>query len=767
MTSSFDRLGPLSIISLALLAIGGALSFLSGLVWISFLLTLCGIGGVTYGLATSQKSAASAQKDLETTLGAISKTIYSSCGKRPDVGTADNAVAILDQYCRKRKKDDVIAGFERAAYGDATQAFVAVDTDLIIRHVNPAALTLWRNNREFFQKVWPDFDPENMIGRCIDGFHKDPAKQRQLLSNPDRLPFQTEITLGDLKIRLKVAAARDRSGAHIGSVLEWTDVTEERLHASILASMSQQQARIEFDLDGNILDANHMFCDLFGYGVEDLRRMKHRELVPPALAKSEDYVTLWNRLRAGENLTGRFERRTRTGDPVWIDASYSPILDSNNKPFRIVKFATDVTDEELARQEREKADEIKTKHQDVVVRELGAALDRLANGTLDQEIEHPFAGEYDSLRKGMNATFAELRQARIAQDEAAQTSRVVVDELAGGLSKLMEGVMSYRIERPFAGEYEGLREDFNAAVSKLQNVLTSIKSQSDEIRRSSAEVASASGDLAQRTENQAATLEKTAAAITEITATIANSAEGANEVNEVVAKTRDYAEQSGEVVRSAVEAMGEIERSSSEIAQIIGVIDDIAFQTNLLALNAGVEAARAGDAGRGFAVVAQEVRGLAQRSADAAKEIKVLITGSTKHVGNGVGLVRSAGEALTTIVESIANINKLASQIALSSKEQSLTLTDINSAMGTLDQVTQQNAAMVEETTAASHALSESSADLNRQVGHFDLGTDRRQRGQSAGPSEKSQPHHDQQRIKESFGAAATAAPEPNEWQAF
>ncbi|MGH6955246.1 MAG: methyl-accepting chemotaxis protein, partial [Caulobacteraceae bacterium] len=242
------------------------------------------------------------------------------------------------------------------------------------------------------------------------------------------------------------------------------------------------------------------------------------------------------------------------------------------------------------------------------------------------------------------------------------------------------------------------------------------------MRSGSGEISQAADNLSKRTEQQAASLEETAAALDEITATVRKTAEGANHAREIVSTARADAEQSGEVVRRAVGAMSAIEQSAQQISQIIGVIDEIAFQTNLLALNAGVEAARAGDAGKGFAVVASEVRALAQRSADAAKEIKALISASTQQVGQGVDLVGQTGQSLERIVGQVAEITGVVSEIAASAQEQATGLQEVNTAVNQMDQVTQQNAAMVEQSTAASHSLSQEAGELARLVGRFKVG---------------------------------------------
>jgi methyl-accepting chemotaxis protein len=325
--------------------------------------------------------------------------------------------------------------------------------------------------------------------------------------------------------------------------------------------------------------------------------------------------------------------------------------------------------------------------------------------------------------EAQRATADQERQHVEAEREAAaKQQEFVVGSVATGLEKLSNGDLMFRLTTPFDGDYEKLRGDFNAAMEKLQGVMKAISVNTQGVRSGAGEITQASDDLARRTEQTAASLEETAAALDQITATVRKTAEGAKEAHDAVLATKSGAETSGEVVRETVGAMNAIESSSRQISNIIGVIDEIAFQTNLLALNAGVEAARAGDAGRGFAVVATEVRALAQRSADAAKEIKALISASSQQVDAGVKLVGETGKALGDIVAQVTKLNILVSDIAASAQEQATGLNQVNSAVNQMDQVTQQNAAMVEESTAASHSLASEAEALARLIGQFQIG---------------------------------------------
>ncbi|HKP78518.1 MAG TPA: methyl-accepting chemotaxis protein [Phenylobacterium sp.] len=432
----------------------------------------------------------------------------------------------------------------------------------------------------------------------------------------------------------------------------------------MVAAIERSQAVIEFQLDGTIVRANDNFLKTLGYAASDLVGRRHAMFVDAAEADSEAYREFWRTLNRGEFVAAKFRRLGKGGREVWIQASYNPVFDAAGKPTGVVKFATDITatEQERARSEAERAAAVAAE-QDKVVHHLGAGLKRLAEGDLT---------------------------AAIGQE--------------------------------LDGAYARVRDDFNTAVSALRDALRAVLEGAGALRGGSEEVASVSDDLSRRTEQQAASLEQTASALDEITAAVKRSAAGAREASQVASDARGEAERSGAVVGEAVAAMRDIQQSSNRITEIIGVIDEIAFQTNLLALNAGVEAARAGEAGRGFAVVASEVRALAQRSAQAAKEIKALISASSHQVERGVSLVDDTGQALQGIVDRVAEIDGLVSDISVSAQEQATGLSQVNTAVNQMDHVTQQNAAMVEEATAAAVQLRQETGNLTRLVARFKVG---------------------------------------------
>lgn len=535
---------------------------------------------------------------------------------------------------------------------------------------------------------------------------------------------------------------------------------------AVLEALSKSQAIIEFKLDGTIITANENFCRALGYQLSEIVGKHHKIFVDPTEVNSSDYIDFWARLGRGEFDRRQYKRIGKGGMEVWIEASYNPVS-RGGRPYKVVKFATDITEQKLkAAEDSRKLDAISraqaviefTRGGDILtanenfLQTLGYQLSevqgkhhsmfcepgytrsedyrrfwaRLAGGEFvaDEFMRLGKGGKRVHIQASYNPIFdmngKVFKVVKFATDVSERVNSV--EQLASALQAMAGGDLTQELRSPFMPALERLRSDFNETSSKLRTTLQTISQNAGAISAASQQIQSASNDLSKRTEQQAASVEETAAALEQITTTVADSSHRAQEAGDLVRRTKQHAENSGIVVGQAVEAMGKIEKSAGEIASIIGVIDEIAFQTNLLALNAGVEAARAGEAGKGFAVVAQEVRELAQRSAKAAKEIKDLINTSNGHVKKGVTLVGDTGSALQEIVKQVLQVDGNVDAIVEASKEQSTGLKEINTAVNTIDQGTQQNAAMVEETTAAAHSLAREAEELFAQLGQFNIG---------------------------------------------
>ncbi|MGB0658806.1 MAG: methyl-accepting chemotaxis protein [Mangrovicoccus sp.] len=578
-------------------------------------------------------------------IGDIAKAIE---GLKSDLSAADET-----------EKDAHLKG---AALASTSAALMMTDKNFCITYMNDAVQKILDENAEFFRTVVPNFDPSNLIGANMDSFHKNAKHIRALVEKPELLPYNADIAIGDMRFSLMISAVNDVDGNHIGQVVEWKEVTKERLNGAILDAINTHQCTAQFYPNGSLEQCNSSFVNALGRVESDLVGKKQTDIFSfnPTLAKENGPV--WERLVKGQSVYGKFKLSHGAGGDVWLEGGFSPVMDQRNEAIRIVFMGSDRTEEEASLQ---------------------------------------------------------ISEAERVEMERLQTE--AIEGLRQALTAMAAGDLTAQIHEEFASEYEQLRNDFNQSVSHLLTAMQGVAENANSIRGEAGDISQAADDLSRRTEKQAATLEETAAALDQLTSSVKSAAEGALRADEVVNTAKSNAEASGKVVREAVEAMGEIEKSSEQISKIISVIDDIAFQTNLLALNAGVEAARAGEAGRGFAVVASEVRALAQRSSDAAREINDLISASSSQVKRGVDLVGQTGDALKDIVGSVSNISSHVSEIALSANEQSSGLAEINVAVNQLDQVTQQNAAMFEQTTAASHNLTREAEALSSTISNFEL----------------------------------------------
>jgi len=435
-----------------------------------------------------------------------------------------------------------------------------------------------------------------------------------------------------------------------------TDITAQKMQAAAfagqLAAISKSQAVIEFDLAGRILSANDNFLAVMGYTLEQIRGQHHSMFAEAAYRESAQYREFWTKLGRGEYDAGVYRRLGRDGREVWIQASYNPIFDMNGKPFKVVKYATDIT--------------------------------------------------------------AQVRDTQALQRAVAQTHEVVGAAKNGDLTRRIDTADK-------TGSIAELCSGINSLVETMAGILGQIKVAADTIGEGAREISAGNSDLSQRTEAQAASLEETASSMDEITSTVRHTADNARQANQFAIEASAIASRGGDAVHGVVDTMVRISDSSKKIADIIGVIDGIAFQTNILALNAAVEAARAGEQGRGFAVVASEVRSLAQRSANAAREIKHLIGDSVERVGDGMRLVAGAGRTMDEIVGSVKRVADLIGDISAATLQQSAGIEQINQAIAHMDESTQQNAALVEEASAAARSMEEQAGELMQTVAAFRL----------------------------------------------
>ena len=433
-----------------------------------------------------------------------------------------------------------------------------------------------------------------------------------------------------------------------------------------IEAINQVQAVIEFEMDGTIVMANDTFLKAVGYRLDEVKGKHHSMFVEPGYRQSAEYEQFWDDLRRGQTQSRQFKRIGANGREIWLQASYSTLY-RDGKPYKVIKYATDVTDQ--AR-----------------------------------------------MKKGLDdATLEQARVKQVLDDAVTETQAVVESAIAGNLvSRIpMQGK---------TGEIAALCQGINGLLEATMTLITSVKAAAQEVQSGAEEIARGNTDLSQRTEEQASSLEETASSMEQMTASVKQTADNAGQANQLASAARQQAEKGGAIVGSAVTAMGQINTSSKKIADIIGVIDEIAFQTNLLALNAAVEAARAGEQGRGFAVVASEVRNLAGRSATAAKEIKDLIQDSVAKVEEGSKLVDESGKSLEQIVAAIKKVNDIVSEIAVASAEQSSGIQQVGKAVMQMDEGTQQNAALVEQAAAASQSIVDQAQSLNELVAQYQVG---------------------------------------------
>ncbi|HTS39095.1 MAG TPA: methyl-accepting chemotaxis protein [Xanthobacteraceae bacterium] len=581
----------------------------------------------------------------------------------------------------------------RSALDGAKTNVMIADENYNIIYMNQTMVEMIKAAESDMRKDVPTLDAAKLIGANIDTFHKNPAHQRRILDGLTST-IETDLTIGGRNFHLVVSPIRTSDGRRLGTTVEWKDETQiralEAVNTRVRSALDTCATNIMVaDENYNIVYMNNTMQEMIRGAEVDMRKdvpaLDARKLIGANIDTFHKNPAHQRRIL--DTLTGKIETDLKIGGRSF-HLVVSPIQDKAGK-----RLGTTV---EWKDETAEKA--------------IEAEIDTVVKAAVAGDFTRRLSLEG---KKGFMLNLAQ------AMNGLSQNVAAALDDLVRVLSKLAEGDLTQRITAEYQGAFARLKSDANTMAERIGATIGEIKAAAREVTNASAEISTSTTDLSQRTEEQAASLEETSASMEEISATVKKNAESAQQANQSAGNTREVANRGGQVVAKAVDAMAKIEESSRKISDIIGVIDEIARQTNLLALNAAVEAARAGEAGRGFAVVASEVRSLAQRSSQAAKDIKDLITNSNSQVKDGVELVNKAGTALTEIVESIKKVAEVVSDIASASLEQATGLEQINKALTQMDEVTQQNSALVEENAATAKTLEEQAKAMDTRVAFF------------------------------------------------
>lgn len=669
----------------------------------------------------------------------------------------------------------------KSAMDGSSAAIMMVSRDFIINYVNPASINLFRDNAAVFKAAFPLFDPDKMLGTCIDVFHKNPQHQRQMLANPTLLPFKTDIKVGPLIIALYVTATYCKKGLYAGNVLEWRNVSAERRKAAEdadavgqLAAISSLQGVVEVGLDGTILKANEIYLKMLGYTENELAGQHMSLVLDPVFAKSAALASLWDGLVKGGSATGQYKRIAKNGNEVWIQASYNPIKDLDGNQYKVINYTIDITEQKLLDADHASQLAAINKIQGIIEFDLSGKIiavndifadisaysaaelvgshhrmlvepaysstheyklfwEKLANGEADAGIykrigkngkEVWLQASYNPIMDLNGKPFKVVKYATdiSLQQNASLNLAAAVDETQAVIDAVKSGDLTRRVNlNGKTGAIASLCTGVNALVDQMTAIIVQVHEAGSTINTAAAEIFQGNSDLSSRTEQQGSSLEETASSMEQLASAVKQNAQNAKQANQLAASASDVAVRGGDMVSQVVKTMSAINQSARKIEDIIAVIDGIAFQTNLLALNAAVEAARAGEHGRGFAVVAGEVRNLALRSANAAKEIKTLITDSVDKTTEGAKQVETAGNTMQEIVSSVQRVTDMMGDIAAASIEQSAGIDQVNNAITVMDEMTQQNSALVEQASAAAEALLEQAGNLVETVSAFQL----------------------------------------------
>lgn len=602
----------------------------------------------------------------------------------------------------------------KVALDNVSTNVMLADNEFNIIYLNDSLKTMMQEHVATFRTLKADFNPDNLVGQNIDIFHKNPAHQRELLG---RLAdtYNAQISLGPLSFSLTANPVIDAKGNRLGTTLEWEDITEQK-HQELLA---QANARIKVALDNvttNVMVADHDYNIVYlNHSVQEMLRKASSDLRKDLPNFNPDKLI-------GQNIDvfHKNPQHQRSMLDRLVD-SYDTVIKVGGRHFNLI--ATPVMSDQ-----REKLG--------VVVEWADITAQTVIEGEVEKLVSDVSSGNLGALiaTKDKDGFFLKISE---GLNELSQTVNAFVRDISVSLQKLSEGDLKVKIDNEYQGMFGDIKESLNATVGKLNSVMTNIQSSSSSISTANGEISQGNNELSARTERQASSLEETAASLEQLTSNIRHTADNAKTANKAASSTKTEAHNGEQIVKQAMESMGAITDSSNRIEEIISVIDEIAFQTNLLALNASVEAARAGDQGRGFAVVANEVRNLAQRSAVSAKEIKELIDVSSERVSSGSSLVTRCGQSLSDILNHADELSALIADIANATNEQATGVGEINQAVAQLDDITQQNAALSEEVTSASHASLEQVQLMSDQVSFFSVDGSKADAGRSHKPSRR------------------------------
>ncbi len=579
------------------------------------------------------------------------------------------------------------------------------DNDLTIRYMNHSVQEMMQEVEPKLKESLPNFNASTLLGSNVDQFHVKPQHQRTILKELTQ-PYQARIKVSGLSFNLIATPIFSDSNERLGTVIEWKNITQELADQEKSKKIADANSRVKQALDNvntnamvadsdfNIVYMNESVQNMMLAAEADLKKQLPNFDAKNLLGQNIDifHKNPAHQRNLLSHLNDTFRTQIQVGGRTFGLIANPVFNEAKEKIGAVVEW-------------EDRTIEVAVEH------EIDHLVDNALKGNLAVRIgEEGKEGFYKTLAQGLNKLVG------IADD--------VVNDTAEVLDAMAHGDLTKTIDKEYQGAFGKLKQDANATVEKLTEIISQIRESADTVTTGASEIAQGNADLSQRTESQASSLQETASSMEQMTSAVKQSAENASQANTLAAEAKDKAQSGGQVVDRAVKAMEEINSSSNKISDIIGVIDEIAFQTNLLALNAAVEAARAGEQGRGFAVVAGEVRSLAQRSAGAAKEIKDLIRDSVEKVDSGTQLVNESGETLAAIVSSVEKVSSMVNDIASTAHEQTNGIDQVNIAVSQMDEMTQQNAALVEEASAAGEAMADQARNMMKLMEFFSIGQD-------------------------------------------